>query len=94
MQVPTLQEYTALAKAADHAVGIYVETKHPTWFDSRKLACMAGRTMSELVLDALRSTGYEAPLHSDAWRQQPAFIQSFEVGRASLASLPPWMTAA
>ncbi|KAK9804364.1 hypothetical protein WJX72_009370 [[Myrmecia] bisecta] len=77
--VPTLQEYIDIAKAAQRTVGIYPETKHPTWFDSRRLACMKGQSMGQMVLDVLLANGYGAALDSEEWRQQPAFIQSFEV---------------
>ena len=50
-QVPTLQEYLDLVKGnADRVVGIYPETKHPTWHDSLKLACTNGTSFTTLLL--------------------------------------------
>jgi glycerophosphoryl diester phosphodiesterase len=62
-QVPTLQEVIDLAKRA--GVGIYPETKHPTYFDS------IGLSLEEPLLATLEANGYRGP---DA----PVFIQSFE----------------
>jgi glycerophosphoryl diester phosphodiesterase len=62
--VPTFQEVIDLAKRA--RVGIYPETKHPTYFDS------IGLSLEEPLVATLNANGYRAP---DA----PVFIQSFEV---------------
>ena len=62
-QVPTLQEVIDLAKR--HHVGIYPETKHPTYFDS------IGLSLEEPLLATLRANGYAGP-------RAPVFIQSFE----------------
>ena len=62
--IPTLDEIIALAKA--HGVGIYPETKHPTYF-----ATIGHPTDARLVA-TLRAAGWDA---ADA----PVFIQSFEV---------------
>lgn len=52
--IPTLQEYIALAQSSSRQpVGIYPETKHPTWHDSQQLACMRGSNMTALVLQVL-----------------------------------------
>jgi glycerophosphoryl diester phosphodiesterase len=64
-QVPTLQEVIDLAKRA--GVGIYPETKHPTYFDS------IGLSLEEPLLATLRANGYRGP-------KAKVFIQSFEVG--------------
>ncbi len=64
-QVPTLQEVIDLAK--QHGVGIYPETKHPTYFDS------IGLSMEEPLVATLHRNGYRG-------RRAPVFIQSFEVG--------------
>jgi glycerophosphoryl diester phosphodiesterase len=64
-QVPTLQEVIDLAKRA--GVGIYPETKHPTYFDS------VGLSLEEPLLATLRANGYRGP-------KAKVFIQSFEVG--------------
>jgi glycerophosphoryl diester phosphodiesterase len=64
-QVPTFQEVIDLAKRA--GVGIYPETKHPTYFDS------IGLSLEEPLLAALRANGYQGP-------RAKVFIQSFETG--------------
>jgi glycerophosphoryl diester phosphodiesterase len=63
-QVPTFQEVIDLAKRA--GVGIYPETKHPTYFDS------IGLSLEEPLVDTLNANGYRG-------RNAPVFIQSFEV---------------
>jgi glycerophosphoryl diester phosphodiesterase len=63
-EVPTLQEVIDLAKR--HGVGIYPETKHPSYFDS------IGLSLEEPLLDALRRNRLDR--HS-----AKVFIQSFEV---------------
>ena len=63
-EVPTLAEIIALAKRRH--VGIYPETKHPTYFAS------IGHPTDRLLIDALHAAGWD---HADA----PVFIQSFEV---------------
>lgn len=63
-EIPTFAEIIALAKA--HKVGVYPETKHPTYFASIGL-----ETDSRLVAQ-LRAAGWDS---ADA----PVFIQSFEV---------------
>jgi glycerophosphoryl diester phosphodiesterase len=62
-QVPTFQEVIDLAKRA--GVGIYPETKHPTYFDSINLS------LEEPLLAALRANGLDS-------RKAKVFIQSFE----------------
>jgi glycerophosphoryl diester phosphodiesterase len=64
-QIPTLDEVIALAKRRE--VGIYPETKHPTYFDS------VGLSLEEPLVAALRRAGLDRP-------RSPVFIQSFEVG--------------
>ncbi len=63
-EIPTLAEIIALAKA--HHVGIYPETKHPTYFAS------IGHSTDALLVHQLRAAGWDG---ADA----PVFIQSFEV---------------
>ncbi len=62
--IPTFAEVIALAKA--NGVGIYPETKHPTYFAS------IGHPTDALVVKALREAGWDS---ADA----PVFLQSFEV---------------
>ena len=64
-QVPTFQEVIDLAKRA--GVGIYPETKHPTYFDS------IGLSLEEPLLATLRANGLDS-------RKAKVFIQSFETG--------------
>jgi glycerophosphoryl diester phosphodiesterase len=68
-QVPTLDEVLELrdrlSRELDREVGVYIETKHPTYFD------VAGLSLEEPLLADLR----EARLDG---RRAPVFIQSFE----------------
>ena len=63
-QVPTLQEVIDLAKR--EGVGIYPETKHPTYFDS------IGLSLEEPLVATLQANGWDKP-------SSPVFVQSFEV---------------
>jgi glycerophosphoryl diester phosphodiesterase len=63
-RIPTLQEVIDLAKRA--GVGIYPETKHPTYFDS------IGLSLEEPLVATLRANGWSS-------KRAPVFIQSFEV---------------
>lgn len=69
-EVPTLQEVIDLAKAATaktgRTIGIYPETKHPTYFQS------IGQPLEAPLLATLDKNGWN---HKDA----PVFVQSFEV---------------
>jgi glycerophosphoryl diester phosphodiesterase len=68
-QVPTFEEVVALAKRNStgraRPIGIYPETKHPTYFDK------IGLSLEEPLVQTLRRHG----LHD---RNAPVFIQSFE----------------
>ncbi|MBO0608148.1 esterase-like activity of phytase family protein [Myceligenerans salitolerans] len=70
-QVPTLDEVLDLARnsrTCDGApVGVYPETKHPTYFDS------VGLSLEEPLVAELRRNGF-------AGSRAPVVIQSFEVG--------------
>jgi glycerophosphoryl diester phosphodiesterase len=70
-EVPTLQEVIDLAKRASAAtgrtIGIYPETKHPTYFEA------LGLSLEEPLVNTLHRNGYRD-------RTAPVFIQSFEVG--------------
>jgi glycerophosphoryl diester phosphodiesterase len=63
-QIPTLQEVIDLARR--HGVGIYPETKHPSYFDG------IGLSLEEPLVATLERNGYTK-------RSSPVFIQSFEV---------------
>src|SRR5262249_20486098 len=62
-QIPTFQEVIDLAKKA--GVGIYPETKHPTYFQT------VGLPLEELLVATLKANGYTK-------KSDPVFIQSFE----------------
>jgi glycerophosphoryl diester phosphodiesterase len=68
--VPTLAEIIALAKRRSaelhRTIGIYPETKHPTYFAS------IGHPTDKLLVDQLRAAGWSTAA-------APVFIQSFEV---------------
>ena len=73
--VPTLDEVLALAdelgQARGRPVGVYPETKHPSWF--RRI----GLPLEVPLVHALRQSGRTG-------RGDPAWIQSFEVGNLEL----------
>ncbi len=68
-QVPTFDEILALrgrlSRELGREIGVYPETKHPTYFRS------IGKPLEDLLLATLRRHGLD---HKDA----PVFIQSFE----------------
>lgn len=70
-EVPTLQEVINLARrhrtCDGKRVGVYPETKHPTYFDG------IGLSMEEPLVRTLHANGYRG-------QHAPVFIQSFEVG--------------
>jgi len=69
-EIPTLAEIIDLAKRRSkelgRTIGIYPETKHPTYFAA------IGHPTDKLLVDQLRAAGWDS---ADA----PVFIQSFEV---------------
>ncbi len=68
-QIPTLQEVIDLAKrysTRGRQIGIYPETKHPTYFQS------IGLPLEEPLVATLDANGYRT-------KRAPVFIQSFEV---------------
>lgn len=69
--IPTLAEIIDLArqesKARGRTIGIYPETKHPTWH------CEQGLAIEPKLLEALARVGWTK-------RTSPVFIQSFESG--------------
>jgi len=64
-EIPTFQEVIDLAER-EH-VGIYPETKHPTYFDGENLS------LEEPLVAALKANGLDR-------RDAQVFVQSFEVG--------------
>ncbi|BDI18836.1 glycerophosphoryl diester phosphodiesterase [Nostoc cf. commune SO-36] len=71
LEIPTLQEIIDLVKVKsgkiNREIGIYPETKHPTYFQSIGLA------LEPPLLATLTANGYQGA-------NAPVFIQSFEVG--------------
>ncbi|MEH2038059.1 glycerophosphodiester phosphodiesterase [Nostoc sp.] len=71
LEIPTLQEIIDLVKVKsgeiNRTIGIYPETKHPTYFQSIGLALEAP------LLTTVTANGYQGA-------NAPIFIQSFEVG--------------
>jgi glycerophosphoryl diester phosphodiesterase len=69
-EVPTLQEVIDLAKTKSaslgRTIGIYPETKHPSYFDA------IGLSMEEILVSVLNANGYTD-------ETAPVYIQSFEV---------------
>ena len=69
--IPTLQEIIDLAQresaARGRVIGIYPETKHPSWH------CELGLPLEPALLAALERAGWTTPA-------APVFIQSFESG--------------
>ncbi|MFJ4232520.1 esterase-like activity of phytase family protein [Cellulosimicrobium cellulans] len=69
--VPTLAEVLDLARHSETCdgkqVGVYLETKHPTYFDS------VGLSLEEPLVSALRDAGLDS-------RTAPVIVQSFETG--------------
>jgi glycerophosphoryl diester phosphodiesterase len=63
-EIPTLQEVIDLAR--QKGVGVYPETKHPTYFDS------IGLSLEEPLVGTLEANGYTK-------KKDPVFVQSFEV---------------
>lgn len=76
--IPTLEEIIALAKAASartgRSIGIYPETKHPSYFRA------LGLPIEPVLLRALAAAGWTSA-------DSPVFIQSFEVD--NLVALRP-----
>jgi glycerophosphoryl diester phosphodiesterase len=70
-QIPTLQEVIDLARRND--VGIYPETKHPSYFGG------IGLSLEEPLVATLDRNGYTK-------RSSPVFIQSFEVSNLKALS--------
>jgi glycerophosphoryl diester phosphodiesterase len=69
--IPTLQEIIELAqnesKRLGRVIGIYPETKHPSWH------CSLGLALEPTLLKVLQASGWHG-------RDAPVFIQSFESG--------------
>jgi glycerophosphoryl diester phosphodiesterase len=69
LEIPTWTEVIALAqtesRARGRSIGLYPETKHPSYFES------IGLPLEDALLHALHAAGYAGPT-------DPVFIQSFE----------------
>jgi glycerophosphoryl diester phosphodiesterase len=68
-EIPTLDEVLDLARGAGNGrrIGVYPETKHPTYFRGLGLA------LEERLIETLHGRGYRG-------RDAPIYVQSFEVG--------------
>ena len=79
-QIPTFDEVIALAKQkareVGRTIGVYPETKHPTYHQS------IGLPLEDRLLNALRRAGWN---RADA----PVFIQSFETPTSSTSGPAP-----
>jgi len=75
LEIPTLQEVIDLvqteSRTLGRVIGIYPETKHPSYFRS------IGLPMEQRLVQQLESSGYKDKL-------SPVFIQSFEVSNLKL----------
>ena len=69
--IPTLEEILELARTKSEStgrtIGVYAETKHPTYFAG------LGLSLTDPLVAALEASGYDGPA-------DPVFLQSFEVG--------------
>jgi glycerophosphoryl diester phosphodiesterase len=76
-EIPTFQEIIDLvkrkSKTVKRTIGIYPETKHPSYFNS------IGLGLEEPLIAALHANGYQG-------KDAPIFIQSFEVGNLQYLS--------
>ncbi len=74
-EVPTFQEVIDLVKRLSRelhrTIGIYPETKHPTWFRTQ------GLPLEGPLVQALRANGLDT-------RRSPVFVQSFETANLRL----------
>ncbi|HEX4248290.1 MAG TPA: glycerophosphodiester phosphodiesterase [Pseudonocardia sp.] len=74
-EVPTLQEYLDLAKRLStelrRQVGVYIETKHPTFFRAQNI------DVDRLLIDELNKNGLNTP-------DSKVFIESFETNLAQM----------
>jgi glycerophosphoryl diester phosphodiesterase len=66
-EIPTLSEVLDLAKKSKRKVGVYVETKHPSYHKS------VGLPLEEAVVKELKASGFDGA-------EKQSFIQSFELG--------------
>ena len=75
LAIPTLQEVIDLVKAKQaetgRVIGIYPETKHPSYFRS------IGLPLEQKLVDTLHANGYHGS-------KAPVFIQSFEVANLKM----------
>jgi glycerophosphoryl diester phosphodiesterase len=74
-KIPTFQEVITLAKRSSQRlhrqIGIYPETKHPTWHDDPTQHQGKSLSLEEPLVRALRRNGLDR-------KRAPVFIQSFE----------------
>ncbi|EFJ34425.1 hypothetical protein SELMODRAFT_25432, partial [Selaginella moellendorffii] len=75
-QIPTFEEYIAIALEAPRVVGIDPEIKNPV-FINKHVKWPHGKLFEDKYVETLLKYGYNAPYLSESWLQQPIFIQSF-----------------
>ncbi|KAG2422623.1 hypothetical protein HXX76_010404 [Chlamydomonas incerta] len=83
--VVTFEECIYMAQHAPRVVGIYPETKHPTWHDTLIKARKGKTTITDQVLYYLKKHGYGAALNTPEWLARPVFLQSFESNNLAYA---------
>ncbi|KAG2499870.1 hypothetical protein HYH03_002161 [Edaphochlamys debaryana] len=86
-KVASLAEYVGVALSANRSVGIYPETKNPTFVNAlfRSRGAASNTTLEDVMLAALAAAGHPLPpLGSGAWRRRPVFLQSFEASSLRL----------
>lgn len=66
-EIPTLKEVLELAKKSKRNVGVYVETKHPSYHKS------VGLPLEAALVKELKANGFDG-------KEKSVFIQSFEIG--------------
>ena len=69
-EISTFEEYIKVAKDAGRPVGIYPETKQPTWVNEMENMKNANTTFEKLLVGILQRHGYSK-------RSDPCFLQSF-----------------
>eukprot|EP00798_Chlamydomonas_sp_ICE-L_P022224 gene22224-29289_t len=77
--IVTFAQHIRMAKAAPRVVGIYPETKHPSWHDSVLASRGQKTTITEVVINMLKKHGYDNKVGSPEWLAQPVLLQSFEL---------------
>ncbi|EFJ09234.1 hypothetical protein SELMODRAFT_130410 [Selaginella moellendorffii] len=75
-EIPTFEEYIAVALEADRVVGIDPEIKSP-FFINKHVKWPGGELFEDRFVKTLLKYGYNDPYNSQKWLKQPVFIQTF-----------------